>query len=147
MLSEQGRLHYKPESNKISQLNALAGILNVYLPGLVHDESDLVLLARNRDIALTWMLMAQAPGSNSLTSVLGPCAPEGGRMRSHGFWGARVMSLPPVGSRSPHVRPQVIVILCVAARAHVGDPVLAGHPRRIKNKTIEEQKIHVWRKL
>ena len=137
MLSEQGRLHYKPVSNNISELNALAGIFNVYLPGLVHDESDLVLLARNRDISLTWMLMAQAPGSHSLTSVLGPCTTEGSRMRSHGLWGARVVSLPPVGSRSPHVRPQVIVILCVAARAHVGDPVLTGHPRRIKNKTIE----------
>ena len=87
------------------------------------------------------MLMAQAPGSHSLTSVLGPCAPEGSRMRSHGLWGARVVSLPPVGSGSPHVSPQVIVILCVAARAHVGDPVLAGHPRRIKNQEQDNRGI------
>ena len=108
------------------------------VPGLVHDESDLVLLTRSWDIALTWMLMAQAPGSHSLTSVLCPRPPKGSRMRSHGFWGARVVSLPPVGSCSPHVRPQVVVVFCVAARTHVGDSVLAGHPRRIRNKTKEE---------
>ena len=65
------------------------------LPGLVHYESDLILLTRSRDVALTWVLMTQAPGPRSLTSVLGPSASKGGGVR-HWFRGARVMSLPPV---------------------------------------------------
>ena len=97
MLSEQGRLHYKPSDKSYMKplKNAFETLFSYVLPGLVHDESDLILLTRSRDIALTWVMMTQAPGPRSLTSVLGPSASEGGGVR-HGLGGAGIMSLPPV---------------------------------------------------
>ena len=104
----------------------------VIAPGLIHNEGDLVLLAGCRDG------LVEAPGPRPLTPILGPGPAKGCglRLRSagHGLGGAGVVSLPPVGPGPPHVRPQVVVVLGVAARSHVENPVLPSHPIIVRNR-------------